>query len=71
MARSDGRPALSMSILKETDADAVEISHTISDLLPDITSGLGQNASISRSSSTRPRRSSSPSTTWPSRAGSA
>ena len=34
IARSTGRPALSISVLKESDADAVEISHVIRDLLP-------------------------------------
>ena len=63
VARSTGRPALSISVLKESTADAVEVSHTIRDLLPDLTRDLGQNASVHRSSSTRPRRSSSPSTT--------
>ena len=46
IARSDGRPALSVNILKETDADAVEISHQITERLPDIAAGLGQNATI-------------------------
>jgi multidrug efflux pump subunit AcrB len=46
IARSDGRPALSVSILKETDADAVEISHLVTEQLPGIAAGLGQNATI-------------------------
>src|SRR5918993_1292177 len=46
IARSDGRPALSVNILKETDADAVEISHQITERLPEIAAGLGQNATI-------------------------
>ena len=46
IARSDGRPALSVNILKETDADAVEISHLITERLPGIAAGLGQNATI-------------------------
>ncbi len=46
IARSTGRPALSLSILKESDADAVEISHTITGRLGDITRSLGQNASV-------------------------
>ena len=45
IARSTGRPALSISVLKEADADAVEISHVIRDLLPSLTSSLGGNAS--------------------------
>ncbi|HZA03043.1 MAG TPA: efflux RND transporter permease subunit [Propionibacteriaceae bacterium] len=44
IARSDGRPALSVNILKETDADAVEISHLVTEQLPGINAGLGQNA---------------------------
>ena len=45
IARSTGRPALSISVLKESDADAVEISHVIRDLLPSLTTSLGANAS--------------------------
>jgi HAE1 family hydrophobic/amphiphilic exporter-1 len=41
IARSTGRPALSVAILKESDADAVEISHVIRDQLPSLTRGLG------------------------------
>ena len=46
VARSTGRPALSINVLKESTADAVEVSHTIRDLLPDLTRDLGQNASV-------------------------
>jgi multidrug efflux pump subunit AcrB len=46
IARSDGRPALSVNVLKESDADAVEISHLITDRLPALADELGQNASI-------------------------
>jgi multidrug efflux pump subunit AcrB len=46
IARSDGRPALNVNVLKESDADAVEISHLITDRLPDMAAQLGQNASI-------------------------
>ena len=46
MARSTGRPALSINVLKESTADAVEVSHTIRDLLPGLTRDLGQNASV-------------------------
>ena len=46
IARSDGRPALSVNILKEPDADAVEISHLISARLPGIAASLGRNAAI-------------------------
>ncbi len=46
IARSYGRPALSISVLKESTADAVKVSHEMRDLLPDLTQSLGQNASI-------------------------
>ncbi|HEX8508351.1 MAG TPA: efflux RND transporter permease subunit, partial [Propionibacteriaceae bacterium] len=41
IARSDGRPALSLSVLKETDADSVEISHQVNDLLPALEQRMG------------------------------
>ncbi|MFP5283452.1 MAG: efflux RND transporter permease subunit, partial [Actinomycetes bacterium] len=47
IARSDGRPALSVNVLKESAADAVEISHIIRDRLPGLTTSLGNNASTS------------------------
>jgi multidrug efflux pump subunit AcrB len=46
IARSDGRPALNVNVLKETDADAVAISHLITDRLPGLADELGQNAAI-------------------------
>src|SRR5215210_6126066 len=46
VARSDGRPALSVNVLKEPDADAVEISHVITDRLPAMAADLGRNAAI-------------------------
>ena len=46
IARSDGRPALSLSILKDADADAVSISHAIDDLLPGLSQSVGQNTSF-------------------------
>ena len=46
IARSDGRPALSATILKESDADSVELSHTVRDKIPALVAGLGDNASI-------------------------
>ena len=46
IARSDGRPALSVSVLKESGTDAVEISNGITERLPGIADGLGQNAAI-------------------------
>jgi multidrug efflux pump subunit AcrB len=45
LARSDGRAALSLSILKESDADAVEVSQAIRTQLPDLTRSIGSNAS--------------------------
>lgn len=47
LARSDGRPALSLNVLKESDADAVDVSHTIRDQLPALTPTLGTAASAS------------------------
>ncbi len=47
LARSDGRPALSLNVLKDSDADAVEVSHTIRDLLPGLTPTLGTAATAS------------------------
>ena len=35
IARSDGRPALSVSVLKESDGDAVAISHAVTAQLPE------------------------------------
>ena len=71
IARSDGRPALSVNVLKESDADAVEISHLITERLP----GLAEDAGPERDDPGRLRpgaaRSSSRSRTWPSRAASA
>ena len=46
VARSNGRPALSVNVLKESKADAVEVSHTIRDLLPDLTRSIGSDASV-------------------------
>ena len=42
VARSNGRPALSVTVLKESDADAVEISHAVNDRLPGLEQQLGQ-----------------------------
>src|SRR5829696_4898570 len=46
IARSDGRPALSLAILKDTDADAVEISHSVRANIPGIEQKLGKNTTI-------------------------
>src|SRR5215207_10197127 len=46
IARSDGRPALSLAILKDTDADAVEISHSVRAEIPSIEQQLGNNSTI-------------------------
>jgi HAE1 family hydrophobic/amphiphilic exporter-1 len=46
IARADGRPALSLAVLKDTDADAVEISHTVAAMIPSIEQQLGNNAKI-------------------------
>jgi HAE1 family hydrophobic/amphiphilic exporter-1 len=46
IARADGRPALSVAVLKDTDADAVEISHTVRDQIPALEQKLGNNSTI-------------------------
>ena len=46
IARADSRPALSLAILKDTDADAVEISHTVTAMIPSIEQQLGNNAKV-------------------------
>jgi multidrug efflux pump subunit AcrB len=46
VARADGRPALSLAVLKDTDADAVEISHTVAAMIPSIQQKLGDNTTI-------------------------
>ena len=46
IARSDNRPALSLSILKDADADAVSISHAIDAQLPGLSQSVGQNTSF-------------------------
>jgi multidrug efflux pump subunit AcrB len=46
IARADGRPALSLAVLKDTDADAVEISHTAATMIPSIEQKLGNNTTI-------------------------
>jgi multidrug efflux pump subunit AcrB len=46
IARADGRPALSLAVLKDTDADAVEISHTVATMIPSIEQKLGNNTTI-------------------------
>jgi multidrug efflux pump subunit AcrB len=46
IARADGRPALSVAVLKDTDADAVEISHTVHDQIPSLEQKLGNNTTI-------------------------
>ena len=46
IARADGRPAISLAVLKDTDADAVAISHTVAETIPSIEQKLGNNATI-------------------------
>lgn len=46
VARSDGRPALSLTVLKDTDADAVEISHAVEDLVPGLQDRLGSGTTF-------------------------
>ena len=46
IARADGRPALSLAVLKDTDADAVQISHSVRAAIPGIEQKLGNNTTI-------------------------
>ena len=46
VARADGRPALSVSVLKDSDADSVQISHAVNALLPDLERQLGNQTSF-------------------------
>jgi multidrug efflux pump subunit AcrB len=46
IARADGRPALSLAVLKDTDADAVEISHSVRAQIPSLEQKLGNNTTI-------------------------
>ena len=46
IARSDGRPALSLSILKDAGADAVSMSKAIDALLPALSETVGENTSF-------------------------
>jgi multidrug efflux pump subunit AcrB len=46
IARADGRPALSVAVLKDTDADAVEISHSVRARIPSLEQMLGNNTTI-------------------------
>ena len=46
IARADGRPALSVAVLKDTDADAVQISHSVRARIPSIEQKLGNNTTI-------------------------
>ena len=46
LARSDGRPALSVSVLKETGGDSVAISHAVADAIPGLEKTMGNNAAF-------------------------
>ena len=46
IARAGGRPALSLAVLKDTDADAVAISHQVRDKIPSLEQKLGNNTTI-------------------------
>jgi multidrug efflux pump subunit AcrB len=45
-ARADGRPALSVAVLKDVDADAVEISHAVAATIPSLEQKLGNNTTV-------------------------
>ncbi|WP_344811490.1 efflux RND transporter permease subunit [Microlunatus aurantiacus] len=46
LARANGRPALSVSVLKEADGDSVAISHAVADALPGLQKTMGNNAAF-------------------------
>ena len=46
LARANGRPALSVSVLKEADGDSVAISHAVADALPGLQQTMGNNADV-------------------------
>jgi multidrug efflux pump subunit AcrB len=46
LARANGRPALSVSVLKEADGDSVAISHAVADALPGLQKTMGNNATF-------------------------
>ncbi|HEY5979564.1 MAG TPA: efflux RND transporter permease subunit, partial [Microlunatus sp.] len=46
LARANGRPALSVSVLKEADGDSVAISHAVADALPGLQQTIGNNATF-------------------------
>ncbi len=46
VARQDGRPALSLTVLKDSDADAVDISHAVEDQLGDLERSMGPGTSF-------------------------
>lgn len=46
LARSDGRPALSLNVLRALDADAVEVSRAVRAELPALAEAIGENASL-------------------------
>ncbi len=46
VARSDGRPALSVAVLKDTDADSVKISHAVNDMIPGLQTKLGSQTTF-------------------------
>jgi len=46
IARSNGRPALSVSILKDANGDSVQISHQVRALLPSLEQKIGHSATF-------------------------
>ncbi|RBP63096.1 HAE1 family hydrophobic/amphiphilic exporter-1 [Brevibacterium sanguinis] len=43
MSRTNGRPSLSISIMKESDANTVDVSHAVAEELPDLERVMGGN----------------------------
>ncbi len=46
IARADGRPALSLTVMKKAEADAVEISHAVNAALPELERQMGANTTF-------------------------
>ncbi|RAC16529.1 hypothetical protein DN539_31720, partial [Burkholderia multivorans] len=43
ISRTNGKPSLSLSVMKESDANTVDVSHAVSAKLPELAKTLGDN----------------------------
>ncbi len=43
ISRTNGRPSLSLSVMKESDANTVDVSHAVTDALPGLERAMGEN----------------------------